>query len=117
MSGSIVNPAKLSPARRDSVCEQCHLAGAARVLNPGKSFTDFHPGELLENVFTTYVAALPARDAEALKVVSHAEQLARSRCARESQGRMWCGTCHDPHVQPADAAAYSAAITRVMRPA
>ena len=34
--GSIVNPAKLRPAERDSICEQCHLAGAIRVLNPGK---------------------------------------------------------------------------------
>ena len=99
--GSIVNPAKLPASRRDSVCEQCHLSGAARVLNPGKSFADFRAGELLE-VLTTYVAA----EAGPLKVVSHAEQLARSRCARESRGKMWCGTCHDPHVQPGDAAAY-----------
>jgi len=99
--GSIVNPAKLAPARRDSVCEQCHLAGVVRVLNPGKSFADFRPGQLLEDVFTTYVAA-----SDALKVVGHSEQLERSQCARESKGRMWCGACHDPHVQPADAAAY-----------
>lgn len=103
--GSIVNPAKLSPARRDSVCEQCHLAGVARILNPGKNFSDFQPGELLENTLTTYVADLPAGDA-GLKVVSHVEQLARSRCARENQGKMWCGTCHDPHAQPSDASAY-----------
>jgi len=27
VAGSIVNPAKLRPAARDSICEQCHLAG------------------------------------------------------------------------------------------
>jgi hypothetical protein len=91
--GSIMNPRKLTPALRDSVCEQCHLAGAVRVLNPGKTFTEFRPGLLLEAVFTTYVAAAP----EPFKVVSHAEQLARSRCSLESKGRMWCGTCHNPH--------------------
>jgi hypothetical protein len=27
----IVNPAKLEPSRRDSICQQCHLTGGARV--------------------------------------------------------------------------------------
>ena len=31
----IVNPAKLDAARRDSVCQQCHLTGAARVPAAG----------------------------------------------------------------------------------
>jgi len=29
--------------------------------------------------------------------VSQSELLARSQCARQSGGRLWCGTCHDPH--------------------
>ena len=98
LPGSIVNPAKLAPAARNSVCEQCHLKGVARVLNPGKRAEDFHPGEPLEQVFTIYTATVPpGSPREALKVVSHAEQLALSTCARESSGRLWCGTCHDPH--------------------
>jgi tetratricopeptide (TPR) repeat protein len=95
--GSIVNPAKLAPAARDSVCEQCHLAGVTRILNPGKDFDDFHPGQHLEDVFTVYTRA-GVRD---FKVISHAEQLALSACARNSQGKLWCGTCHDPHAQTA----------------
>ena len=50
--GSIVNPAKLHGAARDSICEQCHLSGCDRVLNPGKNFEDFRPGMRLEEVFT-----------------------------------------------------------------
>jgi tetratricopeptide (TPR) repeat protein len=96
--GSIINPAKLPPAARDSVCEQCHLTGVTqRILNPGKHFADFHPGQRLEDVFTVYTLA----GARAFKVISHAEQLALSACARGSQGKMWCGTCHDPHPQAA----------------
>jgi photosynthetic reaction center cytochrome c subunit len=97
-AGTIINPAKLEPATRDSICEQCHLLGVGRVLNPGKTFGDFRPGRRLEDVFTTYVnVSENGTDAEKFKVISHAEQLARSTCARESHGQMWCGTCHDPH--------------------
>jgi tetratricopeptide (TPR) repeat protein len=95
--GSIVNPAKLAPAARDSICEQCHLAGVTRILNPARDFADFHPGQRLEEVFTVYTRAA----ARTFKVISHAEQLALSACARNSQGRLWCGTCHDPHPQSA----------------
>jgi predicted CXXCH cytochrome family protein len=96
----------LSGAERDSVCEQCHLKGEARITNPGKQFSDFQPGQRAEDVFTTYVAARP--DGKKIKVVSHVEQLARSVCARQSAGKLWCGTCHNPHEKPAAkvAAAY-----------
>jgi tetratricopeptide (TPR) repeat protein len=100
-AGTIINPAKLEPAARDSICEQCHLLGVGRVLNPGKNFSDLRPGQRLEEVFTTYRnAAPPGADAEKFKVISHVEQLARSSCARKSNGRLWCGTCHDPHNKP-----------------
>jgi hypothetical protein len=95
--GSIVNPAKLAPAARDSICEQCHLAGVARIPNPGRTFSDFRPGQPLEETFTVYVRG----GARTFKVISHAEQLALSACARNSQGKLWCGTCHDPHPQAA----------------
>ena len=101
--GSIVNPAKLPAAARDSVCEQCHLAGVARILNPGKTFEDFRPGQPLEETFTVFTSSSPG-----LRVISHAEQLARSMCARQSAGKLWCGTCHDPHpAKSATAATYN----------
>ena len=102
--GSIVNPAKLEGPARDSVCEQCHLAGEVRIPNPGKSMADFQPGERLEDVYTIYVAAQSAGGT--LKVIGHAEQLALSACARSSGGKLWCGTCHNPHEAPAHPAAY-----------
>jgi len=102
-AGTIVNPRKLEPSARDSICEQCHLLGVGRVLNPGKAFADFRPGERLEQVFTTYSnVSPPGADGEKFKVISHVEQLARSVCARKSNGQLWCGTCHDPHSKPAE---------------
>jgi hypothetical protein len=103
VAGSIVNPAKLQGAARDSICEQCHLAGEIRIPNPGKSMADYQPGQRLENAYTIYVAAPTAGGT--LKVISHAEQLAGSACARKSGGKLWCGTCHDPH-SPVKTAAY-----------
>jgi photosynthetic reaction center cytochrome c subunit len=102
-AGTIINPAKLEPAARDSICEQCHLLGVSRVLNPGKHFSDYRPGQPLEDVFTTYCNALPpGAEAGKFKVISHVEQLAKSTCARRSNGQLWCGTCHDPHTKQLD---------------
>ncbi len=106
--GSIINPANLPPRARDSICEQCHLNGEERVPNPGKQLADFRPGEELEDVFSVYVNAAtrdPSR-ATPFRVVSQVQQLALSVCSRESHGKLWCGTCHDPHQLPTDAKAY-----------
>src|SRR5690242_18804267 len=40
----LVNPRKLPPRLRDSVCEQCHLSGIARLTQPGRRMADFAPG-------------------------------------------------------------------------
>ena len=97
-AGTIVNPAKLEPAARDSICEQCHLFGVARVPNPGKKVSDFIPGQPLEDTFTIYHNVVPEGSSVGdFKVISHVEQLALSACARQSGGRLWCATCHNPH--------------------
>src|SRR5258708_8020913 len=43
----IANPAKLDPARRDRICQQCHLTGAARVDRSVRSIYSSRPGDLL----------------------------------------------------------------------
>jgi hypothetical protein len=87
--GNIINPAKLRGADRDGVCEQCHLSGVARIPHPGKRWQDFRPGQPTSSVWTTFVS-----DGD-FRVVSHTEQLASSLCIKN--GKLWCGTCHDPH--------------------
>ena len=92
-SKNIVNPAALSGAARDSVCEQCHLEGETRILNPGKSLDDYRPGEPLEQTLVTYLF----RRAEAEKRAVWRMETAESKCARGSNGKLWCRSCHRPH--------------------
>jgi tetratricopeptide (TPR) repeat protein len=59
-------------------------------------------------VFSVYVNPAtkdPSRTTP-FRVVSQVQQLALSVCARQSHGKLWCGTCHDPHQRPTDAEAY-----------
>jgi hypothetical protein len=42
---AVINPAKLDPERRDSVCIVCHLEGETSVPRLGHSLLDFRPGD------------------------------------------------------------------------
>lgn len=92
---SIVNPLKLSPQQRDSICAQCHLTGETRVVKPGRTETSFRPGDLLGQHVVPFVWANP--DKAELKVVGHFEGLWQSRCKQASGDKLSCLTCHDPH--------------------
>lgn len=94
---AIVNPAKLSPDRRDSVCAQCHLSGEVRVMRPGALWSSYHPGDRLAESVSVFVRA---GTAPGMRVTSHYEKLAQSRCKRGAGDGLWCGSCHDPHTTP-----------------
>ncbi len=93
----MVNPAKLPPAARDSICAQCHLSGEVRVSRAGKQETALTAGGLLADDLTVFVRAGSPSE---LRVTSHVENLAQSACKRASGDKMWCGSCHDPHTPP-----------------
>jgi hypothetical protein len=98
----IVNPAKLTAERRDSICAQCHLTGDVRVMKEGSDWRSFQPGARLSDHQTVFVRA---QRASAMQVTGHVENLALSACERKSGGRLWCGSCHDAHAVPAPAEA------------
>jgi hypothetical protein len=100
---AFVNPARFDPPRRDSICAQCHLMGIARIARRGAQ--PYTPGAAL---FDSTSVFLWTEGERPLPANSHFEQLVRSACWRQSQGKLWCGSCHDPHraVPPAERAAW-----------
>ena len=96
---TIVNPRHLEPVPRESVCQQCHLQGEVRIARRGRSQFDYRPGLPL-NLFLSAFVRGPESTA-GHKSVGHVEQMYLSRCFHESNGRLGCISCHDPHELPA----------------
>ena len=95
---AVVNPSRLDPDRRDSVCISCHLEGDVKVERERHSAIDYHPGERISDYLSYFVQS----SADPLsRGVSEVEQFASSRCKRVSGDSMSCTTCHDPHSSPA----------------
>ena len=99
--GAIVNPSKLTPARRDAVCMQCHLEGKAAIERPGRHAYEFQPGDELSDYVRYFVLTDPNN--ATLGAVSQVEALAQSQCKKKSGDAMTCTSCHNPHQSPAAA--------------
>jgi len=100
--GAIVNPAKLPAERRDSICMECHFEGTVAVEQPGKHVYDFQPGERISD-YMHYFLLSAGPQQEKPQALSQFEALSLSTCKRKSGDKMWCGSCHDPHSEPAAA--------------
>jgi predicted CXXCH cytochrome family protein len=99
LNPTIVNPARLEPQLRDSVCEQCHLQGWFRVLRAGREWSDYRPGLPFEQFYVVFDRPQELTDQhESIRTV---EQMHVSRCYQKSRGVLGCISCHDPHELPA----------------
>ena len=91
----IINPKKLAPLPRDSICAQCHLSGEARIEKPGRSLLTFRPGDALSDHVLSFLSA--STNSAELKATGHVEKLWQSKCKQMSGDKLSCTTCHNPH--------------------
>ena len=113
---AIVNPAKLPPIERDSVCFQCHLLPAVSMVGSRRFGTDvyaFRPGQDLSD----YMVHVDPTDAEISKqdrfeINHHGYRFWQSECYQQSAGELACFSCHDPHVKP-ESMAFRQQVTAV----
>ena len=96
---TIVNPARLAPALRDSVCQQCHLQGSFRFARAGREHFDYRPGLPLHRFLAVFL--MKKGTGGSFEAVGHDEQMEASRCFAASKGQLGCISCHDPHRLPA----------------
>ncbi len=112
LATTIVNPARLPPGERDSVCWQCHLQPSVAftgVRRFSRADYSFRPGEPLAG----YILPVDPEEAERsrhqrFEINHHPYRLMQSRCWRESAGQLNCLSCHDPHrkVPPGERSAH-----------
>lgn len=124
---SIVNPARLTPRLRDDLCQECHQAGDAQVIYPGKSVMDYRPGTPLADTIAIVKRPIrPDQRDEANKLEAQPpirgsleeplwwknSTLQLSKCYTASHGQLTCSTCHSIHNPPSpgqEKASYRAA--------
>jgi tetratricopeptide (TPR) repeat protein len=96
---TIVQPRRLPPEERLSVCFQCHLGDSkatVRVGRVGRALSDFRPAKPLNDYLISFHYA--ERTQYDFGLSAQADRLIMSRCFTESGGKIECLTCHNPHV-------------------
>ncbi|HVS66474.1 MAG TPA: tetratricopeptide repeat protein [Thermoanaerobaculia bacterium] len=101
LRSSIVDPAELSPERRDDVCDACHLQPSVAIFGvrrEGRTDNSWRPGERLDD----FLAKVDVEEAgvvreERFEINHHPYRLRQSRCFLASGRALSCLTCHDPH--------------------
>ena len=107
---TIVNPARLSPERREEVCIQCHLETTSFPLpnslqRYGRGPFPYRPGEPLSNDWLFFDHAPSAGREGKFELVSAVYRMRQSACYLKSGNALGCTTCHNPHDAPRGEAA------------
>ena len=105
----IFNPAHLPPRERDNVCMTCHLqpdvrSGGESIVHRMDRPTYAHrPDQPITDHMVYFDFGTERQRAEKIEINHHAYRMRQSRCYLESDGRLSCVSCHDPHAKPAPA--------------
>ncbi len=102
---TIVNPGRLTGRLADDICMSCHQVGDARVLQPGKSYQDFRPGEPLARTLAVFQVRPTLENPPQDDHLEHFYSMSLSKCYRATRNGaapLTCIRCHDPHVEPTE---------------
>jgi predicted CXXCH cytochrome family protein len=105
---TIVNPGRLTGRLADDICMGCHQVGDARVLQAGKSYQDFRPGEPLARTLAVFQVRPTRENPPQDDHLEHFYSMSLSKCyraTRNGSAPLKCISCHDPHVEPTEAEA------------
>jgi tetratricopeptide (TPR) repeat protein len=102
---TIVNPQHLTSQLADDICMSCHQTGDVRVVQPGKTYQDFRPGEPLERTVAIFQIPPTRENPPNEDHVEHYYSMSMSKCFRATRSlsaekQLRCISCHDPHVEP-----------------
>lgn len=97
----IVNPSDLSAELQHDVCMQCHMQPSSQILSElvraDRTEYSYRPGEPLSDYRALLDYEEEGATEDRFEINHHAYRMRKSECFIESQGKLSCVTCHDPH--------------------
>lgn len=115
---SIVNAGNISDQAELDTCQACHLETTSGKLPHSVQTVDspiyaWRPGQSLADYRISFDHPKGVGHDDKFEIAGQAYRMRMSKCFTESEGRLTCTSCHDPHKVPEDRTAAAIQSCRV----